>query len=130
MSASVRFFDAALTARLLAGASYVSAAQELGVSARTVRRRVRDPEFHERFRVAQRLALEKGVGELSVLTVAAVRALGDVLARPTQDGAVVKSATADRVLRHALRVREQQMLEELTKRVDELETGKGGRDDR
>jgi len=66
--------EAAITA-LLTCASIGKAAEVTGVSERTLRSWLRDPEFKAAFRAARRQVVEAAVGQLQRATGAAVRTL-------------------------------------------------------
>lgn len=110
--------DEQLIAALASGATHAAAGEAAGISERTVRRRLADPEFRTRLRDAQERALDEALGRLAGGAVAAVERLLLML-RPGVPHAVQLGA-ARAILGNAIRVNDGR-LDELEARLHELE---------
>jgi hypothetical protein len=108
--------DDALAAMLAAGLEYAEAGERVSLSARTVRRRMSDPEFRRRVDDLKALAAQRAVALLTSNMSAAALELGRLLA----DGESEKTrlAAARAIIELGLKVRDQIDLEQ---RVQELE---------
>jgi hypothetical protein len=99
-----------LIAALASGATQEEAAAVAGVTARTVRRRLGQPEFAERVRAERSVLVTRTAGRLIGLADVAVEALGDLLRPEISDSIRLRAALglldAARVWREAGEVEE------------------------
>jgi transposase-like protein len=104
-------------AALLACPTLEAAARSIGVSARTLRRWLREPDFKAAYEHAQREAFTLAIGRLQSIATAAVDAL-DGLIRDGETPAAVRASAARGILELVMKAVE---LAELRQRLDELE---------
>jgi hypothetical protein len=101
---------------LACGATAESAAQKAGVSLRTVRRRLADPEFCRRLQQLRGEIVQRTTGTLTAVTGEAVRALAELLKPDVAPHTRLGAARA--VLEMAMKMRE---FAEFGERLGELE---------
>lgn len=94
--------DEQIVLSLIKCGSARAAARELGCCDTTIRRRLADPEFREKYEGARRELLEEGLTELRGLVGEAVKTVGEILANGYESSSVRLNA-ASLVLRYALR---------------------------
>jgi hypothetical protein len=114
--------DERLLLALACGATQAKAAQEAGVTERTVRRRLAEPAFRKRLFQVRGEILERASG---ALTAAALKAVQTLLAlQETNQPGTVRLGAARAILEMCLRVREVAEIEvqiaELQAQVDAL----------
>jgi hypothetical protein len=102
-------------AALVRGLSTSGAAAEVGVSAMTVVRWRRDPDFQAAYKDAIRRVFGDGIDRLQAVTRKAVRTLQECLGAAKASDRI---KAADRLLAHGLRAAE---LKDLAERVEALE---------
>jgi transposase len=107
--------DAVLVAALAAGATYVEAAKQAGVSERTVRRRMDDAEFRRQVDQARAEVLAQATARLSAASVEAVETLRGLLGSPLD---FARLAAARAILEVGFKYREQL---DLAERIEQLE---------
>jgi hypothetical protein len=110
--------DAVLVAVLAAGATYDAAAAQAGVSERTVRRRMDEPEFRQQVDAARADLVTQTTARLVSASVEAVATLEALLGPETPPAQRLGAAKA--VIELATRLREQ---EDLASRITALEEG-------
>jgi hypothetical protein len=101
--------DLLVIGALAAGATYEDAAQAAGISERTVRRRMADPDFRARLWETRGRYLDRALGRLSEISVEAVDALAGLL---SSDSERVRLRAAVVVLDHGRKLREAGEIEE------------------
>jgi hypothetical protein len=105
--------DAALLSALVGGSHLASAAASAGMSERTARRRMLDPDFRRQLDAAQAELVSGGVRALTAATADAVLALHDLVAPSSPPGIRLHAAKA--ILEIGSRLREEgEVLERLT----------------
>jgi hypothetical protein len=109
--------DEALLLALACGATADSAAQKAGVGARTVHRRLADPDFRRRLQELRGDMVQRTSGALTAASTEAVRTLLELL-KPTQPPAV-RLGAARAVLELGLKLREAAELEGRLAAVEE-----------
>lgn len=107
--------DTALIAALAAGCTHAAAAEQAGVSERTVRRRLDDPAFRQQVEAARAEILDRAVAELTSAAVEAVEALRTLLG---SEADYARLGAARAILEVGLRYRAQL---DLAERVAALE---------
>lgn len=108
--------DSLVIAALAGGATVAAAAQQAGVSERTVWRRLQDEPFRRALDEAQRQGVQTAVAGLGRASTRAVRTL--VALMSTKQRPTVRLAAARAVLEMGTRLREQN---ELEARIEALE---------
>jgi signal transduction histidine kinase len=88
--------QAAVVLALVLGASAAEAGSQAGISERTVRRRLADPEFAAEVRATRRDLIDRAVGELAASALTAVRVLRELAQEAKSE--TVRSRSADRLL--------------------------------
>ena len=111
----LRGATAAFVAEVAAGTPICEAAHRAGMSERTGRRRMEDPEVRAHVRAARDRLLDVHLGRLTRLTDAALDTLTDLLACKNDP---VRLGAARAVLEHRMRLEQQQ---DLSARVAALE---------
>ena len=102
---------------LLSTRTVEEAARVVGVSAKTLLRWMKEPEFKKAFLAAQRAAFGQAIGRLHHLSSAAVSTLGKVMLEPGTPPAT-RVRAADSILDHTIRAIE---IERLEARLTDLE---------
>src|SRR5262249_52252040 len=108
--------DDALLLALACGASVEQAARQCGLSARTVYRRLAEPDFRRRLQALRGDMVSRTAGTLTAAATEAVRTLLELLKNSVSDA--VRLGAARAVLEIGMKVREVADLEE---RLAELE---------
>jgi hypothetical protein len=85
--------DETLVESLARGATQVSAAADAGVSDRTVRRRLEDPEFVAQVRAVRRELVDQATDEATALLSEAIESIADVM-RTGDPATRLRAATA------------------------------------
>ncbi len=109
--------NARLIELLARGVSQVDAARQTGISDRTVRRRLADPEFRRQVEKFRGTMVESAAGKLASLLDEAADTLQALMKPDVPAGIRLSAARA--ALEHCCRIRE---TVELERRVAELET--------
>jgi hypothetical protein len=107
--------DAAIVAALMGGATRAEAAKAGNVSASTVQRRLREPEFKRMLRQADSEVVKAAAHQLAGHASKAVSTLAELLDDPEPK---VRLQAADKLLLHLVRVREHG---EMADRLHEVE---------
>ena len=94
--------EAALIACLASGANYTEAAKKSGISARTISRRMSNPEFQEKVSDTRRSALIRAVGAISTAASRAVLTLNELLGAKHPPS--IRLAAARAVLENVVRL--------------------------
>ena len=102
---------------LLTTRTVEEAARVVGISAKTLLRWMKEPEFNKAFLAAQRAAFGQAIGRLHHLSSAAVTTLGKVMLEPGTPPAT-RVRAADSILDHTIKAIE---IESLEARLTELE---------
>lgn len=102
---------------LLTAPTHEAAAQLAGITANTLWRYLRQPEFRDAFRDARREAVSQSIAQLQRLTADAVHALGAVAASETATP-TARVTAAKAILEMSLRAVD---VEELSTRIEALE---------
>ena len=102
---------------LLTTRTVEEAARAVGISAKTMLRWQKQPEFNVAFRAAQRAAFGQAIGRLHQLSGAAVSMLGKVMLEPGTPPAT-RVRAADSILEHTKKAIE---IENIEARLAELE---------
>jgi hypothetical protein len=117
--------DSALVAALAAGLTVPKAAEQAGVSERTVYRRLKDGDFRAKVDQARTEAVSRTVGKLADLGTEAVDGVKALANSATSES--VKLGALRTILEYLLRGHEQYTLarqvEELKKQIDEVKGG-------
>jgi hypothetical protein len=108
--------DDRLAVGLASGLTIKAAAEQPGISARTGRHRLEDPDFRRRVSELRRQAVERAAGLLADAAARAVDVLKELL---EEDSPGIRLAAARALLENVLRVRETVEIEE---RLAALET--------
>lgn len=106
-----------IIAALLSAGTVRGAAKIANVTEKTVRNRLEDPEFRERYEKAKSEILTEAMDALSARLSDAVSTIADVM-EDSDNPASVRVSAADSVLRHGLRYIE---AGNILKRLDALE---------
>lgn len=85
--------DEALLLTLVCGSTAESAASKCGISARTVRRRLQDPQFKDRLDELHHEIISRGSSMLTAASAEAIKTLLDVLKKETASPHVRVSAS-------------------------------------
>ena len=93
------------------------AARSVGISARTLYRWMKEPDFDAAYRAARRAAFSQSTARLQQMCAAAVSTLGKIMVDPNAPAAS-RVRAADSVLDHAAKAIE---IEDIEARVSELE---------
>lgn len=109
--------DATLISALLELPTIEAAAQAVGVSRKTVERRLDDPEFFQAYNEARRQLVTTAAGRISSRIGRAADTLGEVMDN-TEAPASARISAARAILEYGLKYGE---LVDVTRRVDELE---------
>ena len=104
-------------AAILTHRNIEEAATAVGISAKTLLRWTREPEFDAAYREARRTAFSQSIARLQQMSSAAVTTLGKVMVDPNTPPAT-KVRAADSVLNHTAKAIE---IEDIEARVSELE---------
>jgi hypothetical protein len=112
--------DALLVESLAGGHTVAQAARQAGVSARTVFRRLGNPEFQERVRKARARMFDSATGALASIMHKSVAALRELLGNPS---ASIRLSAARCVLEAAQRLREAVELEQRLAEVESVVRG-------
>ena len=110
--------DEKILAALLSTTTVKQAAQEAGVSESTIRRRLQDPEFSERYHQARLDMLKNHVSALHGYLGVAISTLGQVMANKDVS-AQTRVNAAEAVLRNCMKLTEQA---DILAKLDELES--------
>lgn len=94
--------DEAIMSALIACGSIRRAAKAAGVSEVTVRKRLDDPAFRDRYDRAKNTLLSETCNAISARLMAAADCLSDVM-EDNKNPATVRTSAADALLRHGLR---------------------------
>lgn len=108
--------DGVAATALAAGATYAAAARQVGLSERTIKRRMSDPAFRALVNEIQVSTIEVAVYRLSHLSTEAIDTLGELI--QVEWPAQVRLSAARTVLETALRWHE---LVQVERRLNELE---------
>ncbi len=108
--------DALLASALAAGTTSVEAARRAGISPRTAKRRLADPQFRTLLAEMEQHVIEGAVHRLSHLSLMAIETLDDLMAVGT--AAHVRLGAARAVLDTTLRWQE---LRDIDRRLQDLE---------
>ena len=112
--------DTVLISALAAGATLTAAAETAGMSARTARRRMNEPQFRLALEAAYGRALDEAMGRIGAAAAAAVECLTELVADGNPPG--IRLGAAQAILRIASRQSELHV-EELERRVAAIEGG-------
>ena len=120
--------DDALLLALACGASVDQAARQCGLSARTVYRRLEDPDFRRRLQKLRGDMMQRTAGTLTAAATEAVRTLLDLLKPAAPHSSRLGAAKA--VLEIGMKVREVADIEDRLNTLEEqlaADAGSGGR---
>jgi AcrR family transcriptional regulator len=111
-----------LATKLAFGTSLRQAAEELGVSEATARRRFKDPRFRERVQEIRRRAVDDAIGQMVAAMTAAVTKLRNLIENGERESTQLRAALGliDLTLKAAA-------LADLQERVEQLEQLRQGR---
>lgn len=109
--------DEKILAALIAGGSVRAAAKIADVSATTIRSRLSDPVFRERYEAAKNTILTEACDAMCAKLQSATETLDEIMCDDTHP-ATVRVSAADSLLRHALRYVE---AADFARRLDALE---------
>ena len=109
--------DAQLVDHLARGASQVAAAAAAGVSARTVGRRLADPEFVRAVDEFRQQMFEAAAGQASDLMVEAIGAMRELLRTDTPPATKLSAAKA--IVDYSLRLNEELILARKVRQIEE-----------
>lgn len=109
--------DERILSALIAGGSVRAAAKIADVAEGTVRNRLNDPEFRERYEAAKGEILKEASDAMNAKLQTAVEVFDEIMSDDTHP-ATVRVSAADSLLRHALRYLE---AADFARRLDALE---------
>jgi hypothetical protein len=116
--------DSVLIASLASGRTQDQAAEKAGVSARTVRRRLEDPEFVAQVDAARRDLLQRSIAQLMASSMAAVATMHSLLRANSEN---VRLGAARAILELGQKLREGIDVEERLARLEALAAAQEGR---
>lgn len=119
VQASFDHKDSELLRLLALGMSQIKAAEELGITDRTIRRRLENPEFRRALSQARREIQSESWSAMLSLREKASQVLESMLESPDEK---VRLAAAKFVFDMGNRIRKEQISEETLERINELET--------
>ena len=117
VQADFDYKDSELIRLLAQGLSQIKAAEQLGISDRTIRRRINDPEFRRRLSEARREIQAESWSTMMGLQEKAGQVLESMLESPDEK---VRLAAAKYVFDMGSRIRKEQINEETLERVNAL----------